>query len=322
MKVTLDLTRLLHEGRITQEEHDRFSRLAHADTGSLAFNILVGLGVVAVAGAALALVQTAATAIVIGGLLMGFGLVLLLQQPAWGLLANICILLAALMFGGGILVLAKGSLGALLGVVALLLVCGVVARSGLLVGLAMTGIAAAVGSGTNYWHASYELSVEQPTLTILVFAGLSLLAFVASKRLPPDYERLAIIAARVGVFYVNFGFWIGSLFGDPLTWLRATPVGGDASVEPQAFMPSNAFAIAWAVALIAAGVWAARENRRWVVNVVTVFGAIHFYTQWFEHLSATPLSILIAGLATLGLAVGLFMWNQHATPPQPISAAR
>ena len=321
MKVTLDLTRLLHEGRITQEEHDRFSRFAHADTGSLAFNILVGLGVVAVAGAALALVQTAATAIVIGGLLMGFGLVLLLQQPAWGLLANICILVAALMFGGGILVLAEGSLGALLGIVALFLVCGVVARSGLLVGLAMTGIAAAVGSGTNYWHATYELSVEQPTLTILVFAGLSLLAFVASKRLSPDYERLAIIAARVGVFYVNFGFWVGSLFGDPLTWLRATPVGGGDDI-PEPFMPSNAFAVAWAVALIAAGVWAARENRRWVVNVVTVFGAIHFYTQWFERLSATPLSILIAGLATLGVAVGLFMWNQRSAPPQPISAAR
>ena len=321
MKVTLDLTRLLHEGRITPEEHDRFSRLAHADTGSLAFNILIGLGVVAVGGAALALVQTAATGIVIGGLLMGFGLVLLLQQPAWSLLANICILVAALMFGGGVLVLAEGSLGALLGVVALFLVCGIVARSGLLIGLAMTGIAAAVGSGTNYWHATYELSVEQPTLTIVVFSGLALLTYLASKRLPPDYERLAIIAARVGVFYVNFGFWVGSLWGDPLTWLRGAPVGGDGSDVPQAFLPPNAFALGWAVALIAAGAWAARENRRWVVNVVTVFGAIHFYTQWFERLSATPLSILIAGLATLGLAVGLFMWNQRGAPRPEVRPA-
>ena len=98
-------------------------------------------------------------------------------------------------------------------------------------------------------------------------------------------------------------------------------MGGDGSDVPQAFLPPNAFALGWAVALIAAGAWAARENRRWVVNVVTVFGAIHFYTQWFERLSATPLSILIAGLATLGLAVGLFMWNQRGAPRPEVRPA-
>jgi len=41
MKVVLDLSRLLREGRISQEEFDRLSRLAAHDTGSLAINILL-----------------------------------------------------------------------------------------------------------------------------------------------------------------------------------------------------------------------------------------------------------------------------------------
>jgi iron complex transport system permease protein len=29
-------------------------------------------------------------------------------------------------------------------------------------------------------------------------------------------------------------------------------------------------------------------NRRWLVNLVALFAGIHFYTQWFERLGATP----------------------------------
>ena len=53
----------------------------------------------------------------------------------------------------------------------------------------------------------------------------------------------------------------------------------------------------------------AKNNRRWVVNVAAVFGAIHFYTQWFELLGANPLSVLSCGLVTLGLAMGLWKLN-------------
>ena len=61
MKVTLDLTKLLEEGRITREEHDRLATLGAAGTGSLAFNILLGFGVAAVSGGAVALVPDAIT---------------------------------------------------------------------------------------------------------------------------------------------------------------------------------------------------------------------------------------------------------------------
>ena len=318
MKVTLDLTRLRHEGKISQDEFDRFSRYARTDTGTLAFNLLIGLGVVAVGGAALALIPTPWTGIVIGALLMGIGLLIRVRMPGWTLLANICILVAALMFGGGILLLFEGSLSALLSVAALFMVCGVLARSGLLVTLSLLGVAAAVGSGTRYWHAGYGLSVEQPGLTILVFSGIAVLAYAASHRLRPDLERLAIIAARTSAFFVNFGFWVGSLWGDDVTWLRSRGADAAPHAVAQAFIPPAAFALGWAIALAAAGIWAARVNRRWLVNLVAVFGAIHFYTQWFEYFDATPLTILIAGLATLGIALGLWAWNQRApAPPVP-----
>jgi iron complex transport system permease protein len=51
-----------------------------------------------------------------------------------------------------------------------------------------------------------------------------------------------------------------------------------------------------------------------VVNLVTVFGAIHFYTQYFEHLGASPSTILFAGLVALGIAVGMVPYNKAIKP--------
>ena len=71
------------------------------------------------------------------------------------------------------------------------------------------------------------------------------------------------------------------------------------------------FSIAWALALIATGVWAVRVNRRWLVNIVAVFGAIHFYTQWFEKLGASPLSVLLGGVIMLVIALALWSFNKR-----------
>jgi hypothetical protein len=82
--------------------------------------------------------------------------------------------------------------------------------------------------------------------------------------------------------------------------------------------------VAWAAALIGAGSWAARENRRWVVNLVAVFGAIHFYTQYFERLGASPGTILTAGLVAIGIALALFRYNRTdltSRPPTPATSS-
>ena len=64
--------------------------------------------------------------------------------------------------------------------------------------------------------------------------------------------------------------------------------------------------------LVAAALWAMRVNRRWLVNVAAAFGAIHFYTQWFEKLGATPVSVLLGGIVMLAVALALWSFNKRA----------
>jgi iron complex transport system permease protein len=79
----------------------------------------------------------------------------------------------------------------------------------------------------------------------------------------------------------------------------------------KAVIPAAAFSILWAVALLATGIWAVQVNRRWLVNLVAVFAGIHFYTQWFERLGATPLSVLLGGLVILASAFALWALNRR-----------
>ena len=298
MKVTLDLDQLLQDQKITRDEYDRLSEFAAKSTGSLAFNILIGFGVVAVSGATLALVPTPITAVVLGSLVMIGGLVLLRSGlDQWATLSNICVLIGALMMGGGITIAAEGSLFSILLVTGILAVTAVIARSGLLAVLATLMLSASIGARSGYFHASYFLVIEEPVITISLFFILSVGLFLLSKRLPAGYERIAIASSRTGVFLVNFGFWVGSLWGDR-------------TASGEVIIPTPVFSVAWAIALIAAGIWAWRLNRRWVLNVVAVFGGIHFYTQWFELLGATPGTVLIAGLLALGFAVALKSINK------------
>ena len=132
----------------------------------------------------------------------------------------------------------------------------------------------------------------------------------------PAYEALALTTSRVSLFLINFGFWIGSLWGDPLLLLRMLTAGDPALVTSSTartiIVPAAVFIVGWAVALIAVAAWAVRANRRWVVNLAAVFGAIHFYTQWFERLGATPVSVLAGGVLVLGFAVLAWKLNRKA----------
>src|SRR5688572_32258315 len=272
MKVTLDLTKLLEEGRITREEHDRLSQLGAAGTGSLAFNILLGFGVLAVSAGAVALVPNPITGIVLGAIVLGAGLSLYAARSAqWELFAHICVLVGAIGLAAGIVIEAEAAAWAFFAITIGFALTGVVARSGLLVVLAVLALSAWIGARTAYMHAMYFVGVQEPTLTIVTFGVLALACYLVSKRLPSAFERLALQAARTSLLLVNLGFWIGSLWGDESERLGIR-------------LHEGIFALLWAAGLVAVGVWGARENRRWVVNCAAVFGAIHFYTQWFERL--------------------------------------
>ena len=293
MKVTLDLDKLLQEGKISRAEYDKFSQFSTRSTSVLAFNILIGFGVIAVSGATLALLPTPATAIALGLAICATGIALVYARyEQWMVLANICVVAGALLFGGGIVKAGEGSVGSFLLVAVAFAGAGIFARSSLLTVLAVLALSSCLGARTGYFHATYFLGIQEPTLTVALFSIFSIGTYQLSKRLPADYQGIAIAASRTSVFLVNFGFWIGSLWGD-------RKHGGEIVIADWVF------ASLWAVALIAAGAWAWKRNRRWLVNVVAVFGGIHFYTQWFERLGASAQTVLIAGLLALGFAVGL-----------------
>jgi iron complex transport system permease protein len=313
MKITLDISQLVEEGKLTRQEADKLTALAAHDTGSLGINILIGFGVVAIAAGAVALVPTPLTAVGLGLALFAAGCAIALNRvEQWTLLGQICLVIGALMFGGGVIAYRPDSLAAMLIVTGAFWLAAIVARSSLLMALAVLAASACLGARTGYSHAMYSMTIFEPTLTVVLFSALALIAYQASQRLPADYERLAITAARTSLLLVNFGFWIGSLWGDPLMLLRSM----NASDAPLAFMtktviPASVFGIVWAVVLLGAGIWAVQVNRRWLVNLVAVFAGIHFYTQWFERLGATPLSVLLGGLVMLAGAFALWMLNRR-----------
>lgn len=293
MKITLDIDQLLSEEKITQAEYEKLSKLATRFTSSLAFNILIGFGVIAVSGATLALVPAPTTAIVIGLCILASGLTILRSgSEQWDVLANICILVGALMTGGGIVTAAKGSLLSILSVAAIFAVTSIFAKSALLAVLATLMLSASIGARTGYFHASYFLVIQEPIITVILFTILAIGLYNLSKKLSSEYERIAIASSRTGVFLVNFGFWVGSLWGDR-------------TKAREVIISDSVFSVLWAVALVATAIWAWKRNSRWTLNTVATFGGIHFYTQWFEHLGASPETVLMAGLLTLGFAVGL-----------------
>jgi hypothetical protein len=311
MKITLDISKLVEEGKLTPAEAERLQTLASHETGSLGINILIGFGVVAIATGAVALVPTPLTAVLLGAIVFAAGMAIVLNRvKQWSVLGQVCLVIGALMFCGGVIAYGEGSLASLLIVTVVLGLAAIAARSSLLTALAVLAASGCLGARTGYMHAMYSLAIFEPTLTIVLFSALALAAYMVSPRLPADYERIALMAARTAVVLVNFGFWIGSLWGDPLMLLRGMDGKDPSLLFDSIVIPDWVFSIGWAAALIAAGVWAARANRRWLVNTAAAFGAIHFYTQWFDRLGATPASVLLGGVVMLGIALALWMFNR------------
>ncbi|MCF2969707.1 hypothetical protein L1047_00655 [Synechococcus sp. Nb3U1] len=308
MKITIDIDKLLAEGRIDQDEYTRLKSLAFAaeDTGSLAFNILISFGVIAATLGAMALLPSAETALTLGLILSGVGVYFQTKYAKnWGVLGTILLLVGTLMVSGGILAITQGGVVGFLLVMVFCAVGGILTKRTLLIILATLALSATVGAMAMYGYASYFLVIRQPLITVILFSALGWGAYFFSLRLSVDYSHLAIAVSRTSLFLVNFGFWVGSLWGDSL-WL-----GNDSwSLDSRSIIPAWFFAWAWAIALIGTMIWAARQNRRWAVNALSVFGAIHFYTQYFENLGASPTTLLMAGIIALGIAVTLARYNR------------
>ena len=311
MKIVIDVDRLLSEGRISSEEYGRLRALAVEETGSLGFNILIGFGVIATAGGALALLPSGPTAILVGLLLSFAGLFLSAKHDRdWGLLASLLLLVGSLTAAGGILYLAEGGFVGFLIVTVLCLVTAWWAKSSLLAVIGVLSLAATVGAMTAYGHATYMLAIRQPAVTVCMFSVIGIVSYQWSRFLEADAQRLAIMVARTSLFIVNLGFWVGSLWGDSL-WRQRNHWGmGEGEI-----IPAGMFVVVWAAGLILTGIWAVHTDKRWVVNLLAVFGAIHFYTQFFESLGSSPGSVLIGGLIALGIAMAIVRYNKPRKVP-------
>ncbi|SEQ00082.1 hypothetical protein SAMN05428969_1483 [Devosia sp. YR412] len=297
MKITLDLDALVAEGKLTAAEAERLKSYAAADTGQLAINVLLGLGAAAVAVGVGVMVPALETVVTLGAALfvLGFGM-RMAQVAQWSVFAQIVMVIGALALGGGLFALFGEELWVRIALTLGLGIAAVAALSGLLVSLSVMAFAAAITVDVDLWTPTHYLAAAIGALSLL-----TLVLYPVSLRLPAAYERLAIIAMRTAILLVNAAFFIGSVFGDEmLGW------------------PGAYFSVTWALALLAFGVWAVFANRRWVVNTVAVFGAIHFFTQWFMALGAQPLSILGGGLLLIGFGLALARFNRWVGGRKPV----
>lgn len=296
MKVTLDLDALMNEGKLTAEEAERLKGFAAADTGTLGTNIFLALGAAVVATGIGVFLPQLETVMLLGAAMFVLGFALhVLRQERWEVFAQIIMVVGALAFSCGLGGLYGEILWVRVALTAGLTVAAILATSGLLAGLAVIAFAATITINVDLWTPSQYLVTAIVALSALVL-GL----YVWSLRLRPAYEGLAIVAMRTAILLVNGAFFVGSIFGDDSSgW------------------SSGYFTVAWALALLAFGIWAIFNNRRWVVNVVAVFAAIHFFTQWFMVLGAQPLSILGGGLLLIGFGLALARFNKWVSARKP-----
>lgn len=306
----------MQEGKLTPGEAERLKTFASRDTSTLAINALMVFGAAAVSAGILALNPSFEAGAALGVAFVLIGLAVTSRTPdQWRLLGAATTIIGALLLSGGVIGLLEGAFAGACFTVALLFALGVLIRSSFLMALVPLAVAGALGSSTGYTHATYMLIVSEPAITIVAFSLLAATAYLVSQQVAPAYEKLALIFARVSLLLVNFGFWVGSLWGDypGESWVHGDTSGSGATWQAwraAAFhIPDLVFVIGWAVLLVAVGVWGASMNRRWVVNTVATFGAIHFYTQWFERLGAQPWAIIVAGLTVVGVAVLLWGYN-------------
>ncbi|MCA8899774.1 MAG: hypothetical protein KDA53_00835 [Hyphomonas sp.] len=307
--IRIDLEALQQEGLIGADLARLIAARAQPDgRAGLFVNLALIMGALAVAAGTIALVPNAGTGLVLA--LVAIGAAEGLRRLAPG--ASLKVLSAGLALMG-VLGLAgwvgfeyrdvdEATMPALL--ITLILGAGAAwFRSGFLAAMSVLALGAVFGTGTGYWHACYGLFVEEPLVTIGVFGALAGALYMVREHAAEAWAGLAGIAARTGFFLMNFGFWVGSLWGDDLgpryryteaqsweDWRAATT-----------HIPDTLFSIVWPIMLI--GVMVKAKRGGFLSVTATVFLAIHAYTQYFEVFGAEPETLLLGGVGLIGLAV-------------------
>ncbi len=326
-RIVLDLDRLVAEGKLSAEEAIRlatFSDRAAADASPTGpaeapkrrtfANVVMIFGALAVALAVMMLQPRpdVGGALGVAALVGGWALARRADE-SWKLLAS------ALVIGGALGVSAAAlslywSSGAIMLVIGLFLAAvAFFFRNSFVGAFAPLALGSWLGSGSGYWHASYSITITQPLVTVLVFSAFAAGLFWLRSRIPAAQEKVVTVMARVSFFLANFGFWIGSLWGDDFRSGRVGP----ADQASTFYIPDYAFSIGWALALLLCLWIGLHTKRRFISNTALTFLGIHFYTQVFESLGANPLLLLVAGISLIAVAFGLLRfdaWQRHRAP--------
>lgn len=318
-KITLDLDTLIASGKLTQNEADRLKGFAEPNRAvSTLVQVFYILGALALSAGVVALKPEPIIGLILALIALGFAAWVQAKKSE-----SLSILGVGMSIAGTLGVCGwfateygTGTNALLINTVVTLIVLAsaIWFRSLFLIALVPVGLAAMLGSGTMYWHASYGIFVTEPTITIIVFGVLALGLFAVCYKLPAIRDMQALVAARVSWMIMNFGFWVGSLWGDYIG--EHFHFGGNyASYEETeawratAFhVPDYAFVVAWALASIGTIFWL--KSHRFAVNAGITFLAINAYTQFFERFYESAWALILGGASLLVFAWALFNFDR------------
>jgi iron complex transport system permease protein len=196
-------------------------------------------------------------------------------------------------------------------------------RSRFLIAFVPLGLAAMIGSGTAYWHASYAIFISESLVTVLLFGAIAVVLFKIAPSLNALRAGQAVIAARVSWILMNFGFWVGSLWGDHVgdhfveVWSGTEKSWEEMNAwrETALYIPDWVFIIAWAAASLAT-IFLLKSNR-FAVNAGITFLAINAYTQFFERFYDSPFALILGGASLIAFAWGLFLFDKKVLAAKP-----
>ncbi len=336
--ITLDLARLIEGNRLSEVEAKRLFDLREPDkvTNRLA-SILYILGALA-AAAGVVLLKPAATT----GLIIAFVCFVIGQTIRFKKWDHLHILSLALGIGSaagltGWFVLEFGETLPAIAVngfaTAVTLAMALAFRSRFLGALVPLGIGSMIGSGGAYWHASYGIFVREPTVTVGLFTLITAALLLFAKRNNhPDWNPMSTIAARMSIVVTNFGWWVGSLWGDYIgdhlrglgdrvkgqtyqQWQEARRAYRESAVH----IDDTVFAIGWAGFAVAMIVLGRKLHNRFVETAGLVFLAINAFTQYFEYFQDEPWALVFGGIALVGVALGLVRFEAKRREVQAVA---
>lgn len=328
-RITLDLDRLVKSGELSTAEAERLAGLAEPGRGlSTLIQVLYILGALGLAGGVMVLKPDPGTGTFLALLAIGFAVFaqrtgredLSLLGTAMGICGTVGLCGSlGLQFGESLPAIVMNSI-----ITAITLGMALLLSSRFLAALVPLALASLIGSSTAYWHASYGIIIRESLLTVLLFGAASAALFFLAGKLGAVRAAMATVAARVSWLIMNFGFWVGSLWGDfvgdHFALADESYFDEAASGRVAIFhVPDWAFIVGWAAVSVAVIVFLHRN--RFAVNASITFLAINAYTQFFEWFGGNAFVMVTGGITLLAFAFGLYHFDRWMNARNKVAAA-